>query len=91
LLLLYFFHLNITYKCLCLLLSLLLFCYLSSVLGQGSAVSIAARYVLGVPEIKSQWGRGFLHLSGLTLEPIQPPAGWLLGLCFWGRVAEAWH
>jgi hypothetical protein len=41
--------------------------------GQDTAKSIATRYGLDGPEIKSQWGLDFLHLSRLVLRPTQPP------------------
>jgi len=51
--------------------------------GLDSVVSIGTGYGLDGPEIKTRWGRDFLHLSRLALGPTQPPAQRVLGLS-WG-------
>jgi hypothetical protein len=48
--------------------------------GRDSVVVIVTRYGLDSLGIKSWWGRDFLHLSGLTLGPTQPPIQWVPGL-----------
>jgi hypothetical protein len=48
--------------------------------GWDSSVSIATRYRLEGPGIKSWWGRDFPHLSRLALGPTQPPVQWVPGL-----------
>ena len=56
---------------------------LSNEVGQDSSVSIVTSYGLDSPGIKSRWGRDFLHLSRLAVEPTQPPIQWVPGLS-WG-------
>jgi len=45
-----------------------------------SSVSIAIRYGLDGPGMKSQWGQNFLHPSRPTVGPTQPPIQWVPGL-----------
>ena len=47
--------------------------------GYDSSVSIAIRYGLDGPRIKSRPGLDFLHLSRLALGPTQPPTQGVLG------------
>ena len=48
--------------------------------GRDSSVSTVTRYRLDGPEIESQQGRDFPHLSRPALGPNQPPIQWVLGL-----------
>ena len=52
--------------------------------GSGSVVGIAIGYGLDGPGIESWWGRDFLHLSWLALEPTQSPVQWVPVLSFPG-------
>ena len=45
-----------------------------------SSVSIAPRYGLDGPGIKSRWGKDFPHPSRLALGSAQPPIQWVPGL-----------
>jgi hypothetical protein len=58
--------------------------------GRDSVVSVATRYGLDGPGIKSRCGRDFLHPSRLALGPNQPPIQWVPGLFPGGKVAGAW-
>jgi len=56
-------------------------CYLLlRICGPGSVVGITTGYRLDDPGIESRWGRGFPHLSRLTLGATQPPVKWVPGL-----------
>jgi len=48
--------------------------------GPGSSFGIATSQGLDGPEIESQWGGDFPHLSRPTLEPTQPPVQWVPSL-----------
>ena len=58
--------------------------------GRDSSVGTATRYWLGGPEIESQWGRYFPHLSRPALKPTQPPIQWEPSLSA-GKTAGAWR
>jgi hypothetical protein len=46
---------------------------LYNVRGRYISVFIATHYGLEGPEIESQWGRDFPHLSKTALQPSKPP------------------
>ena len=49
------------------------------IVSQDSVVNIATCYRVDSLGIESWWGRGFPHLSRLSLRPTQAPIQWLLG------------
>jgi hypothetical protein len=48
------------------------------IVGRDSVVGIATHYELDSPEIESQWGQDFQHMSRPALGPTQPPVQWVL-------------
>jgi hypothetical protein len=64
-------------------------CVCVCVRGPGSSVGIATDYVLDGPEIESQWGREFQHLSRSALGLTQPPVQWVPVLSRGKRAAGA--
>ena len=56
----------------------------------GSSASIATRYELEGPGVKSQWVRDFPHPYRPTLGPTQPPIR-VPGLYPGGKTAGAWR
>jgi hypothetical protein len=52
--------------------------YFNCSVGWDSSVGTEARYGLDSPGTEFQWGRDFLHLSGLALGPTQSPIQWIL-------------